>query len=55
VIIISYAAMDDMEARGFQPKIVHVDERNRIVKLGNDPAEPVPGSDQLRGDLLAAS
>jgi hypothetical protein len=24
------------------------------VKLGNDPAEPVPGSDQIRGDLLAA-
>jgi hypothetical protein len=24
------------------------------VKLGNDAAEPVPGSRQLRGDLLAA-
>ena len=32
----------------------HVDEKNHIVKLGNDPAEPVPGSDQVRGDLLAA-
>src|SRR5215475_12493386 len=26
VIIISYAAMEDSEARGFRPKIVHVDE-----------------------------
>ena len=24
------------------------------VKLGNDPAEPVPGSSQKRGDLIAA-
>jgi len=56
VIIISYAAMDDSEARTFEPKIVHVDEENRIVKLGNDAAEPVPGaSDQRPGDLLAAS
>ena len=55
VIIISYAAMDDAEARNFEPKIVHVDEKNRIVKLGTDAAEPVPGaSDQQRGDLLAA-
>lgn len=55
VIIISYAAMEDREARGFQPRIVHVDEKNRIVKLGNDAAEPVPESDQIRGDLVAAS
>jgi len=55
VIIISYAAMDDAEARNFEPKIVHVDEKNRIVKLGTDAAEPVPGaSGQQRGDLLAA-
>lgn len=55
VIIISYAAMDDAEARSFEPKIVHVDEKNRIVKLGTDAAEPVPGaSDQQRGDLLTA-
>jgi aspartate 1-decarboxylase len=55
VIVISYAAMDELEARGFQPKIVHVDERNHIVKLGNDAAEPVPGSDQIRGDLVSAN
>jgi hypothetical protein len=25
------------------------------VKIGNDPAEPVPGSDQVRGDAVAAA
>jgi len=54
-IIISYAALKESEARRFQPKIVHVDEKNRIVKLGNDAAEPVPGSDQIRGDLVSAN
>lgn len=55
VIIISYATVSDAEARALQPRIVHVDEHNRIVKLGNDAAEPVPGSDQVRGDLVEAS
>ena len=52
VIIISYAMVTDVEARALEPRIVHVDEKNRIVKLGNDPAEPVPGSAEVRGDLL---
>jgi aspartate 1-decarboxylase len=54
VIISSYALLSDPEARSLQPRIVHVDEKNRIAKLGNDPAEPVPGSEQLRGDLISA-
>ena len=45
VIIISYAVMEDAEARALKPSVVHVDEKNRIVKLGNDPSEPVPGAD----------
>ncbi|ACZ00014.1 aspartate 1-decarboxylase [Thermomonospora curvata] len=52
VIIISYAVMTDAEARSFTPRVVHVDRSNRIISLGEDPAEPVPGSDQLRGDAL---
>src|SRR4051812_13388075 len=49
VIIMSYAMLDDAEARRLQPRVVHVDESNRVVKIGNDPAEPVPGaSDQKR-------
>jgi aspartate 1-decarboxylase len=54
VIIMSYAVLSDAEARTLQPRVVHVDEQNRIVKLGNDAAEPVPGSNQKRGDLIAA-
>ena len=53
VIIMSYALMDEAEARAMKPRVVHVDGRNRVVKIGNDPAEPVPGSDQVRGDLVA--
>ena len=55
VIIMSYAVLDDAEARALKPRVVHVDEQNRVVKIGNDPAEPVPGSDQIRGDLVAAN
>jgi aspartate 1-decarboxylase len=55
VIIMSYAVLEDAEARSLQPTVVHVDEQNRIVKLGNDAAEPVPGSDQKRGDFIAAA
>ena len=54
IIIMSYAVLDDAEARALKPRVVHVDEQNRVVKIGNDPAEPVPGSDQVRGDLLSA-
>jgi aspartate 1-decarboxylase len=53
VIIMSYGLLEDAEARSLEPRIVHVDEKNRMVKLGTDPAEPVPGSDQVRGDLAA--
>ncbi|WP_344016697.1 aspartate 1-decarboxylase [Streptomyces thermospinosisporus] len=48
VIIISYAQVSDAEAREMKPRVVHVDADNRIVALGADAAEPVPGSDQRR-------
>ena len=54
VIIMSYAVLDDTEAKALKPLVVHVDKKNRIVKLGNDAAEPVPGSNQKRGNLIAA-
>ncbi len=38
VIIIGYAMTGDEEARTLQPRVVFVDEANRIVKLGADPA-----------------
>jgi len=49
VIIISYAMVDDAEARTLKPTVIHVDENNRVVKLGDDASEPVPGAkDQKR-------
>ncbi|MUN62067.1 aspartate 1-decarboxylase [Kocuria sediminis] len=39
VILISYAQMDDAEARTHVPRVVHVDAQNRIADLGADPAE----------------
>ena len=54
VIIMSYAVLDDAEARILKPRVIHVDGDNHVVKIGNDPAEPVPGSNQKRGDFIAA-
>lgn len=49
VIIMSYAGLEDCEARALKPSVVHVDEKNGIVALGKDAAEPVPGAaDQVR-------
>lgn len=44
VILISYVMVDAAELAGHQPQVVHVDTQNRIVQIGNDPAEPVPGA-----------
>jgi len=54
VIIMSYAVMSDAEARALKPHVVHVDDQNRVVKIGNDASEPVPGTNQNRGSLVAA-
>ncbi|MER7911980.1 aspartate 1-decarboxylase [Streptomyces sp. NPDC096068] len=48
VILISYAQVEDAEARTFVPRVVHVDGDNRIVELGDDASAPVPGSDTVR-------
>nr|WP_218935934.1 aspartate 1-decarboxylase [Actinomadura citrea] len=48
VIIITYAGVEDPSRH--EPRVVHVDAANRIVALGSDPAEPVPGAPaQLAG------
>src|SRR6201992_3715057 len=36
VIVISYAQVEDAEARSLRPAVVHVDAANRIVALGAD-------------------
>ncbi len=33
--------MEDAEARSYVPSVVHVDADNRIIHLGDDPAEAV--------------
>lgn len=54
VIIMVYALLDAAEVAAHRPRVVHVDERNRIVKLGDDGAEPVPGMrDQIDGRTSA--
>ncbi|MET8012038.1 aspartate 1-decarboxylase [Streptomyces sp. NPDC005271] len=44
IILISYAQAEDAEAKRLRPRIVHVNQDNRIVALGSDATEPVPGS-----------
>jgi len=44
VILISYAAMDDATARAYQPRIVFVDEHNRVADLGTDAGHAPEGS-----------
>jgi aspartate 1-decarboxylase len=52
VIVMAYAMVDDAEARSMEPRVVHVDGNNRIVALGADAAEPVPGAaDQKRAGI----
>ncbi|MGP4043603.1 aspartate 1-decarboxylase [Streptomyces sp. 2A115] len=55
VIIISYVQVSDAEARALRPRVVHVDADNRIVALGADPSEPVPGSDTRRSPQAVAA
>jgi len=56
IIIMSFRQVDEAELAAYAPRVVHVDEANRIVALGGDPAAPSPGrDDQVRGDQLAPS
>ena len=41
VILIAYQTMSDTEARSFRPRVVHVDDANRIVQLDADPSSAV--------------
>jgi len=52
VILIAYAQMEDAEAREFQPDVVFVDADNHVIGTGHDPAEALPGSGLVRGDVI---
>lgn len=50
VIIMSFLVVDEAERARHTPRVVHVDAHNRIVALGSDPSEPVPGAlEQMAG------
>jgi aspartate 1-decarboxylase len=58
VILISYCAVTDAEARSLRPKVVFVDAGNRIIGTGADPAEALPADPHvdaglIRGPLLS--
>jgi aspartate 1-decarboxylase len=52
VILIAYAQIEDAEARTFEPSVVFVDADNRVIGAGSDPAEALPGSGLVRGDIV---
>lgn len=51
VIIVAYGLANEAELKTHRPRIVHVDELNRITGLGSDASEPAPGT--LRSDAVA--
>jgi aspartate 1-decarboxylase len=53
VILIGYGQMETAEARELKPHVVFVDADNKVIATGDDPAEALPGSGLLRGDLVA--
>ena len=53
VILIGYGQMETAEARTFQPHVVFVDAENKVIGTGSDPAEALPGTGLVRGDLVA--
>ena len=52
VILISYAHVSEDLLAEHRPRIVFVDEQNRPVGLGADPADPGIGAGLIRGDRL---
>lgn len=43
VILIAYGQMDTAEAKGYLPRVVHVDAANQVISLDTDPAAAAPG------------
>ncbi|WP_131749248.1 aspartate 1-decarboxylase [Frankia sp. Cppng1_Ct_nod] len=53
VIILSYAVMEDADARRFTPRVLFVDAANRVLAHGDDPAAAIPDDpSSLRGDVV---
>jgi len=54
VILISYAVMDEAQARSNRPRVLFVDGQNRPVRQGFDPADAPPGSGLTNGSMARA-
>jgi len=52
VILIAYGQLDEKELEGYAPRVVFVDELNRVVELGSDPAHAPAGSGLRSGALV---
>jgi aspartate 1-decarboxylase len=52
VILIAYCQVTTEEAKGLEPHAVFVDEHNKVVQLGADPADAPEGTGLLRGDAV---
>ncbi|GAB3898056.1 aspartate 1-decarboxylase [Kibdelosporangium lantanae] len=53
VIIIGYGLVPEAEVRTVKPRVVFVDDANRVLLEGTDPAEVPAGSGLLRGDVAS--
>jgi aspartate 1-decarboxylase len=53
IIIMSFKQVDEAERASYAPRVAHVDAQNRLVQIGSDPSEPVPGADdQISSKIL---
>ena len=43
VVLLTYAEMTPDEARSYRPAVVHVNDRNSIIRVATDPAAPAVG------------
>lgn len=55
VIIMSFRQVDEEEVKSHVPRVVHVDEHNRVIEVGGDAAAPVPGAADQRSGRTAES
>jgi aspartate 1-decarboxylase len=51
VILIAYGQLDEAELLTYSPRVVFVDEANKVVELGSDPAHAPEGSGLLSNSL----
>ena len=54
MIIIAYGILDEQELKEYSPNVVFVDENNRILQEGHDPAHAPAGSGLLDPRVILA-